>query len=198
MGFGPLRVVNDDRVQPGAGFPAHFHRDMEILTYVLEGALAHRDSLGTGSVIERGEVQRMTAGTGIGHSEYNPSDLEPVHFLQIWLVPETSNLPPSYEQTAFPDQEKRGRLRLIAARDGRQGAITVHQDVDLFATLLRAGEQVTYEMRPSRKVWVQVAQGGVLLNDKRLSAGDGAAVRDEPVLALTGNRAAEVLLFDLS
>src|SRR5438067_2753920 len=143
MGFRSLRVINDDRVAPGGGFGTHGHRDMEILTYVLEGALEHRDSLGTGSVIRRGDLQRMSAGTGIRHSEFNPSPSEPVHFLQIWLLPERSGLRPGYEQKTFPDAEKRGRLRLVAARDGREGAVTIHQDVDLYAALLASGERVT-------------------------------------------------------
>jgi redox-sensitive bicupin YhaK (pirin superfamily) len=198
MGFRSLRVINDDRVGPGAGFGTHSHRDMEILTYVLEGTLEHRDSLGTGSVIRRGDLQRMSAGTGIRHSEFNPSLSEPVHFLQIWLLPERTGLRPGYEQQHFPDAEMRGRLRLIAARDGREGAVTIHQDVDLHATSLEAGQAVSHRVRDGRGAWVQVAAGGVTVNGQRLTAGDGAAVSGEPVLELVATQPAEVLLFDLN
>jgi redox-sensitive bicupin YhaK (pirin superfamily) len=198
MGFGPLRVVNDDRVAPGAGFPTHGHRDMEILTYVLDGALEHRDSLGTGSVIRRGDLQRMTAGTGIRHSEFNPSPSEPVHFLQIWLLPERAGLLPGYEQRNFPDGEKRNRLRLVAARDGRKGALTIHQDADVYAALLDAGQAVNHRLRDGRGAWVQVAAGAVTLNGRPLAAGDGAAVTGEPSVELAGTEPAEVLLFDLN
>ena len=198
MGVRFLRVINDDRVGPGAGFGTHGHRDMEILTYVLEGALEHRDSLGTGSVIRRGDLQRMSAGTGIRHSEFNPSPSEPVHFLQIWLLPERTGLRPGYEQQHFGDAEMRGRLRLIAARDGREGAVTIHQDVNLYATLLDTGQAVSHRVRDGRDAWVQVAAGGVTLNGQRLTAGDGALISGEPVLELVGTEPAEVLLFDLN
>jgi quercetin 2,3-dioxygenase len=198
MGFRSLRVINDDRIEPGRGFGMHPHRDMEILTYVLEGALEHRDSLGTGSVIRPGDVQRMSAGTGIVHSEANPSPSEPVHLLQIWLLPEREGIAPGYEQRAFPEEERRSRLRLLASRDGRDGALTIHQDVELYATLLAAGESVTHRLRPGRHAWVQVASGAVTLNGKPLHAGDGAAVSDEEAVTLSASEGSEVLLFDLS
>jgi redox-sensitive bicupin YhaK (pirin superfamily) len=198
MGFRSLRVLNDDRVQPGAGFGMHPHRDMEILTYVLDGSLEHRDSLGTGSVIRPGEVQRMTAGTGILHSEYNPSEEKPVHLLQIWIVPEQKGLKPAYEQRAFSEEVTADRLRLIASRDGRDGAVSLHQDVDLYTSRLGKGLSVQHHLRPGRSAWVQVAKGRVTLNGHRLEAGDGLAVREEPVLELHGEEACEVLLFDLA
>jgi hypothetical protein len=197
-GFRTLRVINEDRVQPGKGFGTHPHRDMEIISYVLEGALEHKDSLGTGSVITPGEVQRMSAGTGVTHSEFNPSQAEPVHFLQIWILPERAGLPPGYEQRAFPAVEKRGKLRLVASRDGREGSVTVHQAVDLYASLLAPGEAVTHRLTPGRHAWVQVARGSLTLNDTVLAAGDGAAVSDETLLTITATDPAEVLLFDLS
>jgi redox-sensitive bicupin YhaK (pirin superfamily) len=198
LGFRSLRVINDDRVAPGAGFGTHGHRDMEILTYVLDGALEHRDSLGTGSVIRRGDLQRMSAGTGIRHSEFNPSPSEQVHFLQIWLLPERTGLRPGYEQRHISEADKRGRLRLIAARDGRDGAVTIHQDVELYAALLDAGQAVTHRVSDGRGVWVQVAAGRVTLNGRRLGTGDGAAVSGEPVVELAGTEPAEVLLFDIA
>jgi len=198
MGFRHLRVMNEDRVKPGAGFGTHPHRDMEILTYVLKGALEHKDSIGTGSVIRPGEVQRMSAGSGILHSEYNHSRTEPVHLLQIWILPEQQGLTPSYEQCAVEREEMRGQWRLIAARDGRDGAITVHQDVDLSVTLLEPGERLTYQMKPGRYTWVQVAQGAVTLNGTRLGQGDGAAVSEEERLEFSAVEAAEILLFDLA
>lgn len=197
MGFGPLRVINDDRVAPGGGFDTHGHRDMEIVSYVLEGALAHRDSIGTGSVIRPGEVQRMSAGSGIQHSEYNHSREVPVHFLQIWLLPERQGLAPGYEQRDFPAAEKQGKLCLVGSRDGREGSVTIHQDVDLYASLLAPGEMVQHQPRPGRKLWVQVARGEVTLNGETLVAGDGAAIQDEPALHLAGVKDAEVLVFDM-
>jgi redox-sensitive bicupin YhaK (pirin superfamily) len=197
MGFRTLRVINEDRVQPGKGFGAHPHRDMEIISYVLEGALAHKDSLGTGSVIRPGEVQRMSAGTGVTHSEFNSSQMELVHFLQIWILPERTGLPPSYEQRAFPIAEKQGKLRLVASRDGREGSVTIHQAVDLYASLLTPGEAVTHPLTPGHHAWIQVARGSIILNDNALSAGDGAAVSGETRLAVTATDQAEVLLFDL-
>ncbi len=197
MGFRVLRVINEDRVQPGQGFGTHPHRDMEIISYVLEGALEHQDSLGTGSVITPGEVQRMSAGTGVTHSEFNPSGSELVHFLQIWILPERVGLPPSYEQRAFPAAEKQGKLRLVASRDGREGSVTIHQAVDLYTSVLAAGEAVTHRFTPSRHAWVQVARGAITLNDTALSAGDGAAVSEETRLTVTAKDQAEVLLFDL-
>jgi quercetin 2,3-dioxygenase len=197
MGFRALRVINEDRVQPGRGFGTHPHRDMEIISYVLEGALEHKDSLGTGSVITPGEVQRMSAGTGVTHSEFNPSRSELVHFLQIWILPERAGLPPGYEQRAFPAGEKRGKFRLVASRDGREGSVTIHQAVDLYTSVLAPGEAVTHRLAPGRSAWVQVARGAVTLNDTALSAGDGAAVSEETVLTVTAKDQAEVLLFDL-
>jgi redox-sensitive bicupin YhaK (pirin superfamily) len=197
MGFRTLRVINEDRVQPGKGFGTHPHRDMEIISYVMEGALEHKDSLGTGSVISPGEVQRMSAGTGVTHSKFNPSQVEPVHFLQIWILPEHVGLPPSYEQRAFPAAEKQGTLRLVASRDGREGSVTIHQAVDLYTSVLAPGETVTHRLTPGRHAWVQVARGAITFNDTALSAGDGAAVSEEALLTLTATDQAEVLLFDL-
>jgi quercetin 2,3-dioxygenase len=198
MGFLSLRVINDDRVVPGKGFGMHGHRDMEILTYVLHGALEHRDSLGTGSVIRRGDLQRMSAGTGIRHSEFNPSQSEAVHFLQIWLLPDRTGLSPGYEQRSFSDAEKRGRLKLVAARDGREGAVTIHQDADLYAAMLDEGQAITHRLHDGRSAWLQVVAGSITLNGQRLIAGDGAAVSGESVLELVASESAEVLLFDLS
>ncbi|HYH38738.1 MAG TPA: pirin family protein [Azospirillum sp.] len=198
MGFRTLRVINDDRVIPGAGFPTHGHADMEIVSYVLDGALEHKDSLGTGSIIRPGEVQRMSAGTGIRHSEYNASRENPARFLQIWILPEREGLAPGYEQTAFAEAEKRGRLRLVGSRDGRQGSVTIHQDVDLYAGLIDGDESATLELRPGRHAWVQVARGQVRLNGVTLKEGDGAAVSEETTLALDQGIGAEVLLFDLA
>jgi redox-sensitive bicupin YhaK (pirin superfamily) len=198
MGFRTLRVINDDRVAPAAGFGMHGHRDMEIITYVLDGALEHRDSLGTGEVLRRGDVQRMTAGTGIRHSEFNPSQTEPVHFLQIWLLPERRGLTPGYEQRTFTEEQKRGRLRLIAAAEPRDGALKIHQDVDLYASVLGPSESVSHEIREGRSAWVQVARGAVELNGTKLAVGDGAAVVDQRSLELTSREGVEFLLFDLN
>ncbi len=198
MGFGPLRVINEDRVRAGAGFDTHGHRDMEIISYVLEGALEHKDSLGTGSVIRPGDVQVMSAGTGIRHSEFNHSQAEPVHFLQIWVLPERNGLTPRYEQKTFSADEKRGRLRLVASPDGSAGSVVVHQDVRLYAGLLDADAQVEHVLAPGRKAWVQVARGAATLNGVALQAGDGAAVRDVSTLAIAGSAAdTEILIFDL-
>lgn len=198
MGFGPLRVINDDRVAPGGGFGAHPHRDMEIVTYVLEGALEHKDSLGTGSVIRPGDVQRMSAGTGIEHSEYNHSPEQPVHFLQIWLLPEAQGIAPSYAQAHFPAAERRGRLRLVAARDGREGALAIHQDVDLYAGLFAEGESASHRAAAGRKLWLQVARGPVRVNEVVLGEGDGAAIEGERELRISGIDDAEILLFDMA
>jgi redox-sensitive bicupin YhaK (pirin superfamily) len=198
MGFGPLRVINEDRVTPGDGFATHGHKDMEIVTYVLAGALEHKDSLGTGSVIRPGDVQRMTAGTGILHSEFNPSDRDGVHFLQIWILPDAKGLQPGYEQKAFTDAERRGRLRLIASRDGREGSVTVHQDVDLHAAILDDGDSVELGLRPGRKAWVQVADGSIDMNGNALDAGDGAAIENAGSLSLRARSRAEVLVFDMA
>ncbi|OYD80876.1 pirin family protein [Azospirillum brasilense] len=198
MGFRALRVINDDRVIPGAGFPTHGHADMEIVSYVLDGALEHKDTLGTSSVIRPGEVQRMSAGSGIRHSEYNASKKDPVHFLQIWILPNEEGMVPGYEQKAFEREEKQGRLRLVGSKDGRDGSVTIHQDVDLYATLLDEGDSVTHELRPGRHAWVQVARGQVRLNGAVLKEGDGAAISNENALTLDGVVSAEVLLFDLA
>jgi redox-sensitive bicupin YhaK (pirin superfamily) len=198
MGFRQLRVINEDRVQPGQGFPTHAHSDMEIVTWVLDGALEHEDSLGNGSVIRPGDVQRMSAGTGVTHSEFNASSTELVHFLQIWILPERRGLPPGYEQQAFPDAERRSRLRLIGARDGREGSVTIHQDVSLHAALLGSGEAVAHALRPGRHAWVQVARGTVALNGLPLAEGDGAAVSDEARLEVLARTPAELLVFDLA
>jgi len=197
MGFGPLRVINEDRVQPGRGFDTHGHQDMEIISYVLEGALEHKDSIGTGSIIRPGQVQRMTAGTGVRHSEFNPSESEPVHFLQIWIVPERDGLEPGYEQKAFTENEKRGQLRLVGSRDGRNNSVTIHRDVDLYATLLTDNQAVTHELAAGRKGWVQVASGTLLANDEQLHPGDGVAVDGPCTITLTGTSDTEVLLFDM-
>lgn len=198
MGFRALRVINEDRVIPGAGFPPHGHRDMEIISYVLNGALEHKDSTGTSSVIRPGEVQRMTAGTGVRHSEYNASKTEPVHFLQIWILPEREGLAPGYEQRAFPADERRGQWRLVASHDGRDGSITVHQDVDLYASLLAAGDRVGFDLKPGRNAWIQVARGQVQLNGKSAKQGDGVAIGGETKIEVEGETDAEVLLFDLA
>jgi len=198
MGFRALRVINEDRVQAGQGFGTHAHRDMEIISYVLEGQLAHRDSMGTGSVIRPGDVQRMSAGTGVRHSEMNPSPTEGVHFFQIWILPERPGIEPSYQQKTFEDADRKGRFRLVAAPDGRDGAITVHQDVDLYAALFDSGDQATVTLRPGRHAWIQVARGEISVNGQILDAGDGAAVSDETALTVTAATPAEVLLFDLA
>ncbi|MBW4492904.1 MAG: pirin family protein [Oscillatoria princeps RMCB-10] len=198
MGFRDLRVINEDWVQAGMGFGTHPHRDMEIISYVLDGALEHKDSLGNGSIIRPGDVQRMSAGTGITHSEYNPSPSEPVHLLQIWILPAEKGLQPSYEQKMYSPEEKRGVFRLIASRDGRDGSVTVHQDMDLYATVLSAGERAVREIRPHRHAWVQVARGEIALNGAVLKAGDGAAISEENRLAVEAKDTAEVLLFDLA
>lgn len=198
MGFRDLRVINEDRVQPGRGFPTHAHRDMEIISYVLEGGLEHKDSIGTGSVIRPGEVQRMSAGRGVRHSEYNHSADEPVHFLQIWIIPNEEGIEPSYEQKAHADEEKRGRLRLIASPDGRDNSVRLHQDATLYATLLEPNQEVSYQLDSERYAWVQVARGAIMLNDQPLNTSDGAAVSREQSLKITGVEPAEVLLFDLA
>jgi len=198
MGFRSLRVINEDYVDAGQGFGMHPHRNMEIITYVLEGALEHKDSLGTIGVIRPGEVQRMTAGAGITHSEYNHSDTDRVHLLQIWILPEKNGLKPGYEQKTFDTGSLDGRLRLIAARDGHDGALTIHQDVELYAAKLPAKKSVGHDLKPGRHAWVQVARGAVTVNGTKLAAGDGAAVSDEPRLEIAATKDAEVLLFDLA
>jgi hypothetical protein len=198
MGFGPLRVINEDRVQPGQGFGTHSHRDMEIISYVLDGALEHKDSLGTGSVIRPGDVQRMSAGTGVQHSEFNHSRSEFVHFLQIWIIPNRQGLRPGYAERKFPEAEKRGRLKLVVSRDGRDGSIPIHQDADLYVTLLEEGERVDHPFAADRNGWIQLARGEITVNGTSLSAGDGAAVVNEDRLSIRGTADAEVLLFDMA
>ena len=191
MGFRALRVINEDRVEPGRGFGTHSHRDMEIVTYVLDGELEHRDNMGTGSVIRPGEVQRMSAGTGVLHSEVNPSRSNPVHLLQIWILPDRRGIKPEYEQKTFPDT---GKLRLVASGDGAEGSLKIHQDAKLFAGKLGS---VQYEIAAGRYAWLQVARGTVDINGQKLNAGDGAAIEDEHTLTLRGDNA-EILLFDLN
>jgi len=197
MGYSSLRVINDDRIQPGMGFNTHPHRDMEIITYVLEGALEHKDSMGNTSVIRPGEVQRMSAGTGITHSEFNHSKSDLCHFLQIWIIPATQGLTPGYEQTFFSVEEKQGVLRLIASQEGHNGSVTIHQDANLYATLLDNGDEIAYLLPAGRQAWLHVAKGSILVNGYKLSAGDGLAASNEKELLMTGHEKAEVLLFDL-
>lgn len=197
MGFRVLRVINDDRVQAGKGFGKHGHRDMEIISYVLEGSLAHKDTMGTASTIWPGDVQAMSAGTGVQHSEFNASSADAVHFLQIWILPERSGLQPSYEQRTFTAEDKRGKLCLVASRDGRNSSVVIHQDVDLYATIIEDGHVLEHALRPGRHAWLQVASGTVQFAGVELKEGDGVAISDEPVVRLTGAGAAEVLLFDL-
>jgi redox-sensitive bicupin YhaK (pirin superfamily) len=198
MGFRVMRVLNDDRVTPGAGFPTHAHRDMEIVTVVVDGALEHRDSLGTGSVIRRGDVQRMSAGTGIRHSEFNASKTEPVRFLQIWILPERAGLAPGYEQKTFPPAESRGRLRLVAARDGRDGAVTIHQDADIHVAVLDEGVEAKHPLRRGRFAWVQVTRGEVSVNGETLSEGDGLALAEVDAVELASRAdGTELLLFEM-
>jgi redox-sensitive bicupin YhaK (pirin superfamily) len=198
MGFSDLRVINEDRVAPGGGFPTHSHRDMEIITYVLEGALAHKDSTGTSSVIRVGDVQRMSAGTGISHSEYNASQTEPVHFLQIWIVPRKTGLRPGYEQRSFDLQKNSGSWVLVAAPDARDGAVKVNQDAELWLAVVPKGEELTYSLRLNRRAWLQVARGAARLDGTTLNAGDGAAFNDERALNIKALDMSEMLLFDLA
>jgi len=195
--FRTLRVINEDFVQAGRGFPTHGHRDMEIVTYILQGALEHRDSMGTGSIIRRGDAQRMSAGTGVTHSEANPSPDEPVHLLQIWIFPSERDLQPEYEEKKFSDDEKRNKLRLIVSPDGSDGSVKIHQDAKLFASLLDDGQEVVHSLGEGRGAWLQVAAGSVKFNDVTLKQGDGAAVSQESNLRITAEGPAEVLLFDL-
>ena len=198
MGFGPLRVINEDRVAPGKGFGEHSHRDMEILSWVLDGALEHKDSLGTGAVIRPGELQRMTAGTGVTHSEFNASKSEPVHFLQIWLLPERHGLKPGYEQRAFPPAELQNRWRLIAAHDGRDGAVKVHQDADLYAARVSAGAELVHVAAARRHLWLQVARGSVEVDGEVLSAGDAMSWVGATEVTVRAREAGEILLFDMA
>jgi redox-sensitive bicupin YhaK (pirin superfamily) len=197
LGFRPLRVINEDRIAPGMGFGMHGHRDMEIVTYVLEGELEHKDSLGNGEVLRPGEFQRMSAGTGVRHSEFNPSSVSPVHLYQIWLLPEAKGLTPSYEQKFFDASEKRGKLRLVASPDGAEGSLAIHQDARIYLALLGPGEAVTHALADGRHAWLQVLRGSVSAGGNSLEAGDGLAVSDERSLTISGARAAEVMLFDL-
>jgi redox-sensitive bicupin YhaK (pirin superfamily) len=198
MGFGPLRVINEDRVQPGQGFGTHGHRDMEILSYVLDGALEHKDSLGNGSVLRPGDIQRMSAGTGVQHSEFNHSSSELVHFLQIWIIPDEHELEPGYAEKTIPQDEIHGRLRLLVSRDGRDGSILIHQDADLYASILKSGEDVLHEFAPGRLGWIQVARGNVSLNGSDLTQGDGAGISQEESISIRTSSDAEVLLFDMT
>jgi quercetin 2,3-dioxygenase len=198
MGFRTLRVINDDVIAPASGFGTHGHRDMEIVTYVLAGALEHKDSLGTGAVIYPGEVQRMTAGTGITHSEFNHSADEAVHLLQIWIIPDTAGLTPSYEQKHFPTAEKQGKLRLVASKKGRDGSVTIHQDADMYVGLISTNESISFEPQPDRSVWLHVAQGEVTVDDRVLSAGDAIAYPTSGSnLTITSPTSGEIILFDL-
>jgi redox-sensitive bicupin YhaK (pirin superfamily) len=198
MGFGPLRVINDDTVAGGGGFPPHPHRDMEIISYVIEGALEHQDNMGNGSVIKPGDVQRMSAGRGVVHSEFNASETDPVHFLQIWILPERGGLPSGYEQKFFGVEEKRGKLRLVASPDGADGSVQIQQDARLFATVLDAGSAVRHEIARGRKGWLHVVKGTAELNGQHLDAGDGVAIEGEEALSLSSNESGEVLLFDMT
>jgi hypothetical protein len=197
MGFRALRVINEDRVQPGRGFDPHSHRDMEILSYVIEGALEHEDSMGTGSVIRPGELQLMRAGTGVTHSEYNHSKSDPVHFLQIWVIPDREGLVPAYDQRSFPEAERRGKLRLMASPDGADGSVLVHQDLSLYATLLDSGDAVEHRVPPERHVWVQVVKGRLEVNGRALVEGDGVAIASEPVVTLSAGAPSDALLFEM-
>ncbi|NML59647.1 pirin family protein [Massilia sp. RP-1-19] len=196
-GFGPLLVINEDRVAAGQGFGAHGHRDMEIISYVLEGALEHKDSLGTGSVLHYGDVQRMSAGSGVRHSEFNGSQAEPVHFLQIWLQPNVTNIQPSYEEKHFTAESKTGKLKLLASKDGREGSVLVHQDASLYASIMNPGDSLEHALDPGRTAYVHVIRGSVSVNGTALSGGDALKIAGEDRISLAGAQAAEVLLFDL-
>jgi redox-sensitive bicupin YhaK (pirin superfamily) len=198
MGFRSLRVINEDFVAPGRGFPKHGHRDMEIITYILEGALKHEDSMGNGSVIRPGDVQRMTAGTGVRHSEQNASDKDRVHLLQIWILPNAEGLEPGYEQKAFSEEERRGQLRLIASNDGRDDSVQLNQDVSLFASIFEADETLERAMDPARYAWIQVARGSITVNGENADQGDGVIVVAEPQLTIRAQQPSEVLVFDLA
>lgn len=198
IGFGALRVINEDKVSPGAGFDTHGHSNMEIISYVLDGALEHKDSLGTGSVIRPGDVQRMTAGSGIRHSEYNHSKTDPVHFLQIWIVPEENGLKPSYEQKYYPKNDRKDTLRLLGSRDGRDGSITIHQDVNLYGSVLSTDKAVQFDIEEERKVWLQVVRGTLNVDDQPLYAGDGQGITDPGTITITATDSAEFLFFDLA
>lgn len=198
MGFGPLRVINEDRVQPGEGFPTHGHNDMEIISYVIEGGLEHKDTLGTGSVIRPGDVQRMSAGMGIRHSEYNHSTTDNVHFLQIWIMPDKNGIAPSYEQKSYADEEKTGTWRLVGSPDGHEGSVTIHQDVRLYATLLPEGETIEHKTSTDRLIWVQAVKGEFSLGGETLTAGDGAAISKQDLVSIKAAKDSEILLFDMT
>jgi redox-sensitive bicupin YhaK (pirin superfamily) len=198
MGFGPLRVINEDKVLPGAGFGTHGHSDMEIISYVLDGALEHKDSIGTGSVIRPGDVQIMSAGSGIRHSEFNPSKTDPVHFLQIWLLPDREGITPRYDQKTFPDADKRGRLRLVASPGGRNGSILINQNADIYASVLNDGDSVSQTVPDGRKAWLQIARGSVEINGRPAEAGDGVAIENEDTITVASRAdGSEILLFIL-
>lgn len=197
MGFGPLRVINEDRVQPGRGFDTHGHQDMEIISYVMAGALEHKDSIGTGSVIRPGDVQRMSAGTGIHHSEFNHSQEELVHFLQIWILPERNGLEPSYEQKTFADEDKQGKLLLVGSKDGRDGSVRIHQNVDLYSSLLRRGDTTRHDLVEGRRAWLQIVRGSVRVNGEQAQAGDGIAIVDDQSIVIEAVSDVELLLFDM-
>ena len=196
-GFSDLLVINEDRVAPAKGFGTHSHRDMEIITYIIAGELEHRDSMGNSSVIRPGEVQRMSAGTGVSHSEFNPAPDKPTHLLQIWIVPERNGMRPSYEQREIPHEERRGRLRLLASRDGSDDSVTVHQDVKVYSALLEAGDKVSYDIGRERHAWLQVVRGAVTVKDVSLEAGDGAAISEKERVEINASEPSEILLFDL-
>lgn len=198
MGWGKLRVINEDRVQPGKGFGTHSHRDMEIISYVLEGQLQHRDSMGNGAIIRPGDVQRMSAGTGVQHSEFNPSRNSLVHFLQIWIEPERPGIEPGYEQKFFAPEDKRGRLRLVASRDGREGSVTIHQYADVYASLLSPGEQVSHRIAAGRAAYLHLVKGAVHVNGTQLGTGDGAKIESEQDLVIAAGEDSELLLFDMA
>jgi quercetin 2,3-dioxygenase len=198
MGFASLRVINEDKVQPDKGFGTHSHKDMEIISYVLEGELEHKDSIGNGSVIRPGDVQRMSAGSGIAHSEFNASDTEPVHFLQIWILPDRAGIKPSYEQKHFALEEKQGKLRLVASADGRNNTVIIHQDANLYVATLNDGDRVNHVTNQNRSLWLQIARGSIEVNGQLLDAGDGAGITQETEIAIAATTDnTEILLFDL-
>ena len=197
VSFGSLRVINEDRIAPGKGFGTHPHKDMEIVTYVIDGAIAHKDSMGNGTNITAGEVQRMTAGTGVAHSEFNPSNDSELHLLQIWIFPENNGLEPGYEQLHFPRESKLNRLRLIGSRDSREGSITIHQDVDLYASVLEAGQSTRHDVEADRKIFVQVIKGSIDVNGQSLAAGDGAKIESVAELTISAKSESEFLVFDM-
>lgn len=198
MGFGKLRVINEDWIEAGKGFDTHPHRDMEIVTYMIDGALQHKDSMGNGSVIRPGELQRMTAGTGVLHSEFNPSDDQTAHLLQIWILPEQNGLEPGYEQKLFPQQEKQDRWQIVGSRDGRDGSLTIHQDIVLASTVLQQGSEIDYQFGDGRRGYLQVVSGSVAVGDASLSTGDAIAIQDQAEISVTANEASELLLFDMA